>query len=145
MKNGVGMIQLIVAQIGNDGSFGQVCHGQANDQAEGEDAIYQPLTKLGLGCKIFVDVKRLGVHRQRGEEYVIHFGHCPPAVFEGHPNFEFVEKFSGHCGSLSLNFSRKKSLRLEALHYSTSTKICSRSTVCPCVTETDFTTPSFKA
>ncbi len=89
------MHDLIIPKIGNDGPLGQFSHGQANDQAKREDPIYQPLTKLRFGGKILVDVQRLGIHRQRGEEHVIHFSDGATAVFEFHPYFKFVKIFSG--------------------------------------------------
>ena len=72
-KKRVGMADLFVAEIGDDGSGGQVVHGNAHDKPQGEQSIHEWTLEFGVGGEIRIDMQRLVVHGEAAEEDIIHF------------------------------------------------------------------------
>ena len=74
---------------------------QSIQQAQGEEAIHQPLAEFGLFREFLVEVERLGIHGQGREQHVIHFGDGPPRlVFEHLSNAKLLKILPGHTASL---------------------------------------------
>src|SRR5512146_2373798 len=68
MKDGMRMDHLVVSKVCYNCTFGQVRDGQTNHESECKYAVDQALPKLCPGGKILIEVQRLGVHGQGGEE-----------------------------------------------------------------------------
>jgi hypothetical protein len=93
------MHDFVVSQICHNCTFRQFRDGQADDQPKGKHAVDQALPKLCLRGKILVDMQGLAVHRERGEEDVIHFRNSAACMLKFHPHFEFVKVFAWHKSS----------------------------------------------
>ena len=95
------MAHVLVAEVCHDRALGQLGHGHSHQQAEGEDAIHQPTTKLGLCRKLLVEVKRLGVHGQGAEQNIVCFGDGPAqSVVKAITGLQLVVELAGHVVGL---------------------------------------------
>ena len=78
MEDGLGKLHLGHAEVADGGAERGVADRHADHQPEREQAVDQRLAPLGLGGEMVVDVQRLGIERQAGEQHVVHLGHCAP-------------------------------------------------------------------
>ena len=76
-----------------------VVDGDADHEAEGEQAVDQRLAKLRLGlAEVPVDVQRLRVVGEGAEHHVVHLGDgARQGVVEFHAHFEFFVIETRHC------------------------------------------------
>src|SRR6266404_2339681 len=71
------------AEIGDRGAERGVVHGDADHQAEREQAVDDALAELGLAGEFLVEMQRLHVHGERAEQHIVHFGHgARPGMLE---------------------------------------------------------------
>ena len=70
VKGGVGADDSVIANSGENRPFGQVSDAQTGDQPKDENPIDDALPELRMRGIIFIDMQRLGVHRQRAEHDV---------------------------------------------------------------------------
>ena len=92
MEHRLGKAHLGHAEVGDGRAQGGVVDGDADHQAEREQAVDDALAELGLAGELVVQMQRLDVQGQRAEQHVVHLGHgARPGVFEGLAYVEFLE------------------------------------------------------
>src|ERR671912_747511 len=67
-EDGLRKDELVVAQVRHERAEGRVVDADPDHQPEGEDRIDQRLAELGLRRRLVVDVQRLRIVRQRGNQ-----------------------------------------------------------------------------
>src|SRR5262249_48929733 len=85
------------AKIGDGGPKSRFTNTDADHQSESEQAIHQTLTELGLLGELLVEMKRLRIHRQRGEQHIVQFADgTTHRMFKDLAFFKFLEIQPGH-------------------------------------------------
>src|SRR5579871_37320 len=91
----LGELDLFEAEIADRGAEREIADREPYCEAEREDRIYQALTELGLFAELGVQMQRLHVHRERGDQQVVGLGYgAPGLMLEGLADFEFLEVFA---------------------------------------------------
>ena len=70
-EDGVGERRFVEAQVPESRAKRGVSHAQAHGQAEREDAVHDPLSELRTRREFSVEMQRLRIVRQRGEQQVV--------------------------------------------------------------------------
>jgi len=95
-------LYLVKAEVGNRRPQRRIRDREAYRKAQREEAIHQPLTKLGLFGEFFIEMERLGIHRQGGEQDVVGFGNrSSRLMFEDLSDDKFLKILPGHSSSVS--------------------------------------------
>ena len=67
-KDRLGKFRLVETQITDRRAQCKLANRKSDDQPEGEDAVDYPLSELGVFGKFRVQMERLRIHCERGEE-----------------------------------------------------------------------------
>ena len=88
---------LVEAEIAERCAQGRVGDAESDGEAEGEDAVDDPLTELGALRELCVEVQRLSVVCERGEEQVVGLGDSARRlVHDDEAGLQVFEPFSCH-------------------------------------------------
>src|ERR1700733_1930314 len=78
VPDGGGEPRVAAPQVRHDRPLGQVADGQPDEDGHGQQAVDQPLAELGRRAERGVEMQRLRVHGQRGEQRVVRLADRPP-------------------------------------------------------------------
>ncbi len=93
----VGMPHTFIAEVGDKCSLGEIVDRDPDSKAEREDSVDKTAAKLGFLGVVFVEVKRLRIHREGGKKDVVCFGQrSTKAMLKDIADFEFFKIASGH-------------------------------------------------
>src|SRR4029453_10629269 len=97
VEDGLRELDLLEPEVAHRRTERGLADREPHGDAEGEEAIDQRLAELRLRRRVEVDVKRLRVHRQAREPYVVGLGDgAPRLVAELLSYRELLEVLSGH-------------------------------------------------
>ena len=92
VEDGVRELDVGHAEIGDQRADGGVADRYADHQAEGEQRVDQRLAPFALGGEVVIDVQRLRVVGETGEQRVVHLGdRAPQRVLDDAPDLAFFE------------------------------------------------------
>src|SRR5208282_5875881 len=93
----LGKLDFLKTEIADRGPQGQIAYRQTYYQAERENAVDQPLAELCLLGELGVEMERLQVHGQRGEQQIIGLGYGPSRLMLHHQTHgEFLKILARH-------------------------------------------------
>src|SRR5439155_667171 len=93
VEDGLRELDLLEAEVAHRGPEGRLADREPHRDPERQDAVDQRLAELRLRRGVEVEVERLRVHRQAGEENVVGLGDRPPwLVAERLPDLETEEE-----------------------------------------------------
>src|SRR5256885_12959917 len=97
VEDGLRELDLVEAQIPNRRAQRRLTDRKADGDPERQQAVDEGLAELGLRRGVEVEVERLRVHREAGEEDVVGLGDRPSRLMaERLPDLELLEEFPRH-------------------------------------------------
>ena len=102
VEHGIGVLDVVVREVSDDGPIGGVGNRQPYGQRERVEPVDEALAELGLGGELAVEMQRLLVHRHVTEILIVAFAYRPSfVVCDGLALLEFLVVAPGHGRTLA--------------------------------------------
>src|SRR5207244_4408238 len=97
VEDGLRELDLVEAQVPDRCAQRRLTNRKADSDPERQQAVDERLAELGLRRGVEIEVERLRVHREAGEEDVVGLGDRPSRLMaERLPDLELLEEFPRH-------------------------------------------------